>query len=447
MAAYMTITSRYPSCREFYLSKKKGTKGFLQEPLKLEDLVDRDASSTYANNPWEFMKVIEIVRDANFLLLPAGGNRVTLVHNCMNAIVDEKGHSVFGILGSRKSSPFKRINVGQAVLHQAAPRVTRSEERKEVLGPLSKNLAKCTNADKFRDLVAKPGEGGHSAAALWKFPQSLFVHHFVFESFGREGSMRAGDLAMKILKNLSSNTEGDTEVKEESGEPEKGAQLLPFLWSIENLRLSKVHLSEPPDNDRFDALAQKAMQKLDKEEISHGEKQKSSTAENPTPESPPTSASRSNRSPSPSYSPSDGSGNPQNDRIKSEKPSRDSPDGSPLAKCPDRGRKKGKKRKVEKKKKRRGDQSDSPESDPNRRFDSDSDSASSRERGRSSARRNKSPGSRSSRSKSRTRSRTTSRTRSRSRPDPDEDSDSSEQSQALKNKKATRPPKLRLRRP
>ena len=41
-----------------------------------------------------------------------------------------------------------------------------------------------------------------------------------------------------------------------------------FLWSVENLRVSKVNLSEPPDNDNFDALAQKTMHELDKEETS-----------------------------------------------------------------------------------------------------------------------------------------------------------------------------------
>ena len=36
------------------------------------------------------------------------------------------------------------------------------------------------------------------------------------------------------------------------------------LWSVENNRMNKVR--EPPENDIFDSLVQKAMKKLDKEE-------------------------------------------------------------------------------------------------------------------------------------------------------------------------------------
>ena len=78
--------------------------------------------------------------------------------------------------------------------------------------------------------------------------------------------MRAGDLAMKTMKNFSQDDEVDPRKEEEDGGPKKGESLLLFLWSIENYRMNKVSIKDPPDNDIFDALAQKAMRKLDKED-------------------------------------------------------------------------------------------------------------------------------------------------------------------------------------
>jgi hypothetical protein len=49
--------------------------------------------------------------------------------------------------------------------------------------------------------VAEPRAKGCSAKALGKLLSSWFVHQSVFEIiFGKKGSMRAGDLAMKALK-------------------------------------------------------------------------------------------------------------------------------------------------------------------------------------------------------------------------------------------------------
>ena len=51
MAAYMTISSRYPSWKEYYLSKGKGTKGFLEETMKFDDSLASDAPFTFVNDP------------------------------------------------------------------------------------------------------------------------------------------------------------------------------------------------------------------------------------------------------------------------------------------------------------------------------------------------------------------------------------------------------------
>ena len=104
MAAYMTINSKYSSWKEFYLSKKKEAKGFLKEPIKIEDSLASAPPLSFVNNPSAFLKLIDFSEGEYFLLLPAGGNRVNLIHSCFKATVDEGGPSVFGILGSRKTS-------------------------------------------------------------------------------------------------------------------------------------------------------------------------------------------------------------------------------------------------------------------------------------------------------------------------------------------------------
>ena len=113
------------------------------------------------------------------------------------------GSSVIGfLLGSRRSSPFKCINVDQAVRHQESPRVTRSEERRETLAPSMKDFAKCKSADEFRESVVDPGEGGYSKEALRRLPSSCFIHRSFCKVYRKEGPMRAGDLTMRAMRTL-----------------------------------------------------------------------------------------------------------------------------------------------------------------------------------------------------------------------------------------------------
>jgi hypothetical protein len=267
MADCMTISSRHASWKEFHLSKKKETIGFLKEPMELENsLAGADDTFAFVNDPASFTNMVDLLEDEHFLLLPTGGNRVNLVHSCFRATVDEEGASIFGILGSRRLSPFKRVNVGQAVRSQASPGVTRLDERKEASVPSRKNLAKWKSPDEFRDSsAASGGVDGSPVEALENLPSACFVHRSIFGIFGDEGSMRAGDLlATKAMENFSEIAEGESEEEgEEEGDPRKRYQLLLFLWSVENFRMGKVNLSDTQDNDIFDRLAEMKMIKLD----------------------------------------------------------------------------------------------------------------------------------------------------------------------------------------
>ena len=78
MAAYMTISSRYPSWKEYYLSKGKGTKGFLEETMKFDDSLASSAPFALVDDPFAFLKLIDLFEDKNLLPLPDGENRVNL---------------------------------------------------------------------------------------------------------------------------------------------------------------------------------------------------------------------------------------------------------------------------------------------------------------------------------------------------------------------------------
>jgi hypothetical protein len=199
-----------------------------------------------------------------------------------------------------------------------------------------KDFARCICADDFRDSVARPeGKNGKPAEILGKLPSSCFVHRSIFEIFGDEGSMGAGELAMRALDNFAGSCEEESEEEEEDGDPEKRTQLMLFLWSVENLRMTKVNLSDPHDNDIFDRLAQSMMRELDKLDTLAEEnpKEKVGSPSALSRKSPP----NKNRSTSPSNRSRDG----RTDRMQSIKPPHASPDGSPLAKFRDKGREKG----------------------------------------------------------------------------------------------------------
>jgi hypothetical protein len=399
----MTVNSRCFSWKEFCVSKRKEKEGFLKEPMKFENPLGNSDPFACVSDPAAFSRLINLLEDEHFLLPPAGGNRVNLVHSCFKATAStDEGSLVFGILGSRRSSPFKRANVRQAVMHQASPGVTRSEGRKDNLAPSMKDFAKCACAADSRDTVAAPeGENSQPDEILGRLPSSCFVHRSVFEIFGNEGSMRAGELAMRALDNFAKNCEEESEEEEEDGDPEKRTQHMLFLWSVENLGMTKVNLSDPPDNDICNRLAQSAMRKVDKSE----------TPTEGDPRSPVTLTRNLSLSKSQSVSPNDRFGNDKTDRMQSAKPSHASLDGSPLAKFCDEAREKG--RRGPKKGKRKSSPSP-PSSDQNSGSPNESNEKGSREPAPPRKSFSKSPGSRSrSKGKSPTRSRSrSSRTKS-----------------------------------
>jgi hypothetical protein len=147
---------------------------------------------------------------------------VNWVHSCFKATGGKQRRSL-GLrnLGEQEPPPLSNAQASSK-LYQASPRVTRSEGRKDNLVSSMKDFARCICADDFRDSVASPeGKNGKPAEFLGKLPFSCFVHRSIFEIFGDEGSMRAGDLAMRALDNFAGSCEEGSEEEEEDGDPKK----------------------------------------------------------------------------------------------------------------------------------------------------------------------------------------------------------------------------------
>jgi hypothetical protein len=69
MAAYMTINSKYSSWKDFCLSRKKETKGFLQEPTEIQDSLLGDRTLSFVNDKIAFTELFDLFEGEYLLLL------------------------------------------------------------------------------------------------------------------------------------------------------------------------------------------------------------------------------------------------------------------------------------------------------------------------------------------------------------------------------------------
>jgi hypothetical protein len=83
------ISSMFSSWKEYYLSKKKETNGFLNKLT--ENKISLDVPLSFVNDSIWFKRAVEENLEENFLLLAAGGNRVRIVHNCFTSEEEQQG--------------------------------------------------------------------------------------------------------------------------------------------------------------------------------------------------------------------------------------------------------------------------------------------------------------------------------------------------------------------
>jgi hypothetical protein len=197
----------------------------------------------------------------NCILVPAGNNQVRCIHSCFVFGGLRKPTEIVGILGSRRSSPFKSVNIDHAVKLLTEPRTTRTSESTggELWLPTMEEFLGCENEEAFRDLTS--AEEDFPAAELWKRAQTFWVHPKIFELLDLNTPQRAGKIAIEIMRALPVNIANQDHLDYDEAVA-KAHQLMLFLWAVENLQAKKVSIQDAPTSELFDNRAQEIMGRL-----------------------------------------------------------------------------------------------------------------------------------------------------------------------------------------
>jgi hypothetical protein len=244
----------YDSWEEYYKKKGEERTGFVRNLVQADLSSLDDLPRSYAGKPAVFKESILEHSPGNFILIPCGANLVTCVHSCF--VFGEPGEPsiVVGILGTRRSSPFKTINVDHAVRPLSEPRTTRaSEKQDELWTPTMEEFMECTNVGEFKDLDS--GEEEFPAVDLWVRAQTFWLHPRVFDIVDANGPQKAGKLALDIMAALDTGSLAQVS-------PEQTHRLILFLWAVENLHSTKVALTDAPNSELFDNRAQEVTKRL-----------------------------------------------------------------------------------------------------------------------------------------------------------------------------------------
>jgi hypothetical protein len=115
---------RFNSWVSLYKDKARETSGSIQVIMKGKLSILNPLPGNYAKNSEKFESMVASYSDGNFLLIPAGGNKVRIIHHCF--VHGDPGGTtvVVGISGTRRTSPFKIVKVGHAVSLNTKPRAT-----------------------------------------------------------------------------------------------------------------------------------------------------------------------------------------------------------------------------------------------------------------------------------------------------------------------------------
>jgi hypothetical protein len=108
------------------------------------------------------------------------------------------------ILGSRGTSPFKTLNIKQAVKPFSRCRTTRASKKKEdkVWVPTIQEFMECKTVEGFKNLQS--AEEDFPAINLWAHTQTFWIHPKIFEVLDTNRPQGARKLAIKIMTALDS---------------------------------------------------------------------------------------------------------------------------------------------------------------------------------------------------------------------------------------------------
>jgi hypothetical protein len=244
---------RFDSWVSYYAANAKNPAGSLQVLAKSELSILDPLPRDYANDTNKFKSCVASYPDGNFLALPAGGNSVRIIHHCFVHGDPGQQPTVVGILGTRRTSPFKTVNSIQAVALITKPRSTRGGGNNISFLPSIEEFMNCDVADDFGNLT--PEGKKFPASNLWSKAQSFWLHPAIFEIADGNSPHRAADLALTVIREISGSLAADDESDTDSREKEV-YNLLLFLWAVEKSCTTKVTLGDPPSLELFDIRCQ-----------------------------------------------------------------------------------------------------------------------------------------------------------------------------------------------
>jgi hypothetical protein len=150
---------------------------------------------------------------------------------------------VVGISGTRRTSPFKTGNIAHAVSLIAKPRATRGGGNDISFLPSINEFLGCENPKDFEALSSEDED--FPTSILWELTQSFWLHPLVFQIADGNSPIRAADLALAVMQELSGSLATDEEM-DANKRAKEVHNLLLSLWAVEKSLTTKVALGDPP---------------------------------------------------------------------------------------------------------------------------------------------------------------------------------------------------------
>jgi hypothetical protein len=164
------------SWQEYYQEKEKE-----KEMTGLVRILAQADLSTFVELPSKYVDNLAVFKESvaqysygNCILIPVSNNQVRCIHSCFVFRDLGKPTEIVGILGSRRSPPFKLVNIYHAVKLLTEPRTTRTSGSAgdELWLPMMEQFLGCKNEEDFRDLTSAEEE--YPASELWKRAQTFW---------------------------------------------------------------------------------------------------------------------------------------------------------------------------------------------------------------------------------------------------------------------------------
>ena len=252
---------RYSPWIRWYVDQASKPGEFKDLDRKVLSYYDNVAKS-YLSDPSRFVTEVATSGGTNFVVVAASGNNVKILHQCFSFSAVPGGElEVYGIWGSRSSSPFKKINIRAAVHPLSVSSVTTrgGKAASAKADPTIPSIEQFLGVDNTSDFASLMGGAEDTpVAALEKEPSSFWLHPFIYRSIKGTAGGRAAELGLDLISALR---EVDADEKSKEGASE-GHRALVFLWAVEKGYASQVTLGDLPDLQALDEKCQGILDKL-----------------------------------------------------------------------------------------------------------------------------------------------------------------------------------------